>query len=63
VQVRCGNLGKYSMSKRIRSFNILYVHHEISRRSMDILEKHELEMLQDISPGAALFYSWVSVTR
>ncbi|XP_067940789.1 kyphoscoliosis peptidase-like isoform X2 [Watersipora subatra] len=58
VQSRCSNLSKLSMSKRIRAFNILYVHHEISRRSMDILEKHDVNELQGVSPGAALFYSW-----
>lgn len=60
VQSRCGNVGKFSLSRRIRSFNILYVHHEISKRSMEILEKHDVNVLQTISPGAALFYSWVS---
>ena len=59
VQARCGNVGKHNMSRRIRLFNILYVHHEIAKRSMEILDRHDVNVLQTISPGAALFYSWV----
>ena len=60
IQARCGNIGKFSLSRRIRTFNILYVHPEIAARSLDVFEKHDFNILQTVSPGAALFYSWVS---
>jgi len=41
-------------------FNILYLHPDIAKRATEILAKHDIDELKNLSPGAALFYAWVS---
>jgi len=60
VQALVGKTGKEGLKRRCLECDAAKIPKEAAKRAQELLEKHELDEVRDVSAGAATFYVFVS---
>lgn len=61
MQVLLGKTGRDGLKRRIQQCNINDVKTAAANRAKQLLGAVDLEMIRDVSAGAATFFVWVSM--
>ena len=56
-----GKIGKDSLKRRISEFKVIDVEKKAAKRAKNLLDDVDLEVIRDVSKGAATFFVWVIV--
>lgn len=56
-----GKIGKDSLKRRISEFKVVDVEKKAAKRAKYLLDDVDLEVIRDVSKGAATFFVWVTV--
>ena len=56
-----GKIGKDSLKRRISEFKVVDVEKKAAKRAKNLLDDVDLEVIRDVSKGAATFFVWVIV--
>jgi len=59
VQTMLGKIGKDSLKRRISEFKVVDVEKKAAKRAKYLLDDVDLEVIRDVSKGAATFFVWV----
>ena len=60
IKVLIGKTGKEALKRRVKICDVATISLKIARRVRQLLEKHDIDSVQEASQGCATFYAWVS---
>lgn len=59
MQNLLGKTGRDSLKRRIKLVNVNDIEKAIAKKALNQMGEIDLEMIRDVSAGAATFYVWV----